>query len=148
MNRTTALSAIAALALSVGALSACTPAAQSQAGSAATAAGNAAGAAATAAGTAAAAGATAVGQAAATASADAELTRASVALHNTADNCWTIIDGNVYDLTAWVSQHPGGKGAITGLCGKDGSAAFKDQHGNNSGVAKRLDTFKKGALKG
>ena len=31
-----------------------------------------------------------------------------VALHSSGDDCWSAVDGNVYDLTKWISEHPGG----------------------------------------
>jgi cytochrome b involved in lipid metabolism len=31
-----------------------------------------------------------------------------IAQHNRLDDIWVIIDGNVYDLTNFVSEHPGG----------------------------------------
>lgn len=56
-------------------------------------------------------------------------TLADVAKHGTASSCWTAIDGNVYDVTDWITRHPGGQRPILGLCGKDGSSAFDNQHG-------------------
>jgi cytochrome b involved in lipid metabolism len=38
----------------------------------------------------------------------------------------------VYDLTRWISDHPGGEQAILSICGKDGSSAFDNQHGGQS----------------
>gem|GEM_PF-4076384 len=29
-----------------------------------------------------------------------------IAAANTEDNCLTVIDNKVYDLTAWIDQHP------------------------------------------
>jgi cytochrome b involved in lipid metabolism len=52
-----------------------------------------------------------------------------VSTHKTTASCWTVIDGSVYDLTTWINRHPGGPQAIVGLCGIDGSAAYKQQHG-------------------
>ena len=49
------------------------------------------------------------------------LNKIEVAKHNNASDCWSIIDGNVYNLTSWISQHPGGQAAIKSLCGIDGS---------------------------
>lgn len=65
-----------------------------------------------------------------------------VAAHNNESSCWTIIDGNVYDLTDWIKQHPGGKEAILQLCGQDGTERFAGQHGEdgkpNAELAKHL----------
>lgn len=66
----------------------------------------------------------------------------SIANYNTADNCRTIIDGEVYDLTNWISQHPGGERAILGLCGTDGTSAFTRMHGNSAQAKATLANFK------
>lgn len=34
---------------------------------------------------------------------------ADVASHNKADNLWIIVDQDVYDLTKFQDEHPGGK---------------------------------------
>ena len=47
---------------------------------------------------------------------------------NTSSACWTVIDGNVYDLTKWIPAHRGGPQSIIFLCGKDGTSAYKAQH--------------------
>jgi uncharacterized membrane protein len=73
-------------------------------------------------------------------------TMAQVATRDTASDCWVAIDGNVYDLTSWVAQHPGGAAAITGLCGTDGTAAFQGQHSGQSGPERSLSSFLVGAL--
>ena len=57
-------------------------------------------------------------------------TKAEVAAKNTASNCWTIVGNKVYDLTQWISRHPGGSGAIASLCGVDGTSGFKGKHGS------------------
>ncbi|CAN2188702.1 Cytochrome b5-like heme/steroid binding domain containing protein [Candidatus Nanopelagicaceae bacterium] len=73
-------------------------------------------------------------------------TMAQVKVNNTAKSCWSVIDGYVYNLTNWISAHPGGSGAIMFLCGTDGSNAFKAQHENQSKPAVRLDTYRIGPL--
>jgi len=73
-------------------------------------------------------------------------TAAQIAAHDTAGSCWSSINGNVYDLTSWINQHPGGEGAILSICGKDGTSAFEDQHGNQSRPNDILATFKIGTL--
>ena len=69
-------------------------------------------------------------------------TLAQVALHANATSCWSAVNGGVYDLTAWIGQHPGGKQAILSICGKDGSAAFNDQHSGQRRPANELASFK------
>jgi uncharacterized protein YjdB len=57
-------------------------------------------------------------------------TLADVAMHNSSTDCWVAIQGNVYNLTAFIPLHPGGAGTITGLCGTDGTAAINSSpHG-------------------
>ncbi|MEY2701541.1 MAG: hypothetical protein RLY43_161 [Bacteroidota bacterium] len=59
-------------------------------------------------------------------------TSSDVAMHSTESSCWSIINGSVYDLTAYIPRHPGGSSKIIRICGKDGSSAFEDQHGGES----------------
>jgi len=61
-----------------------------------------------------------------------------VKANSTSASCWTVIDNNVYNLTNWISSHPGGAGAIRSLCGVDGTSSFKAQHANQSNPASRL----------
>ena len=76
----------------------------------------------------------------------AGFTMTQVRANNTARSCWTVIDGVVYDLTKWISNHPGGSGAILFLCGTDGTNAFSAQHQNQARPAIRLDTYRLGPL--
>ncbi|HVM58867.1 MAG TPA: cytochrome b5 domain-containing protein [Candidatus Paceibacterota bacterium] len=73
-------------------------------------------------------------------------TAAEVAAHDSAQSCYTSINGSVYDLTPWISQHPGGPEAILSICGTDGTAAFEAQHGGERRPNQELATFKIGAL--
>ena len=73
-------------------------------------------------------------------------TLADVAKHNNSSSCWSVINGKVYDLTAWISQHPGGQQAILSLCGIDGSSAFNNQHGGQHRPANELAGFSIGSL--
>jgi hypothetical protein len=73
-------------------------------------------------------------------------TMAQVRANNTAKSCWTVIDGYVYNLTNWISAHPGGSGAILFLCGTDGTNAFKAQHENQTKPTVRLDSYRLGPL--
>jgi cytochrome b involved in lipid metabolism len=76
----------------------------------------------------------------------ASYTLAQIGTHNSAASCWSAINGQVYNLTAWIDEHPGGEEAILSICGKDGSAAFSGQHGGNSKPAAALASFKIGSL--
>ena len=74
------------------------------------------------------------------------LTLDEVKKHNSAGDCWSIIDGNVYDLTNWVDSHPGGKERITAICGKDGTSSFLGKHSNSSSAKSQLTRFELGKL--
>ena len=67
-----------------------------------------------------------------------------VAAHATQSDCWTIISGNVYDLTKWIAQHPGGSSSIIALCGKDGTSGFTSQHRGAPKPANSLIGYKIG----
>ena len=41
-----------------------------------------------------------------------------VAKHNSADDCWLVIHGKVYDLTDFARTHPGGSKVIQECAGK------------------------------
>ena len=69
-----------------------------------------------------------------------------VKANNSATKCWSVIDSKVYDLTTWIGSHPGGAGAITSLCGTDGTASFKGQHGGSGQPASRLAGYLLGPL--
>jgi cytochrome b involved in lipid metabolism len=76
-----------------------------------------------------------------------EYSLAQVALHKDAGSCWTVVRGSVYDLTLWVSQHPGGREAIVGMCGKDATVGFEAQHGEQRKPESELRSFQIGTLK-
>jgi cytochrome b involved in lipid metabolism len=69
-----------------------------------------------------------------------------VKANNTASSCWTVISGNVYDLTRWIGSHPGGSGAIRSLCGTDGTAEFNSQHRGEGTPTARLAGYLLGPL--
>lgn len=76
----------------------------------------------------------------------ASYTLAQVATHNSSASCYSAINGNVYDLTSFISQHPGGAAAIKSLCGVDGTAAYNGQHGGSRRPANELAGLKIGVL--
>ena len=66
--------------------------------------------------------------------------------NNSASSCWSIINGNVYDLTKWISSHPGGRSAISGICGRDGTSSFNGRHRGDGGPASVLTGYLLGPL--
>ena len=73
-------------------------------------------------------------------------TMEKVKSNSSASSCWSVIRGNVYDLTQWIAVHPGGSGAIRGLCGTDGSAEFAAKHQGQSNPESRLKGYLLGPL--
>lgn len=58
--------------------------------------------------------------------AEQTFTTVEVSKHNTADDCWTVIDSDVYDITDYVGSHPGGS-EILRACGIDGTSLFMER---------------------
>ncbi len=69
-----------------------------------------------------------------------------IAKHNSRTNCWSAVNGNVYDLTSWIPNHPGGERQILSMCGIDGSVAYNGQHAGSKKTTTILAGFKLGAL--
>ena len=74
------------------------------------------------------------------------ITMAEVAQHPSPSDCWSAIDGKVYDLTQWIDRHPGGASVIKSLCGNDGSAGFNGQHQGQQRPAEELTRYLVGTL--
>jgi cytochrome b involved in lipid metabolism/uncharacterized membrane protein len=81
-----------------------------------------------------------------TAAATTTIAVADLAAHGTQADCWVAIEGNVYDLTAYVDTHPGGSDKIVELCGSDGTSAFTGQHGSEQKPAAVLAGAQIGVL--
>lgn len=80
-----------------------------------------------------------------------------VSLRNSEQECWTVIDGSVYDITGYVPRHPGGDEILL-ACGADGTSLFterKTSDGENigsgtphsSGATNQLSNYFIGLLK-
>lgn len=51
--------------------------------------------------------------------------------HNSAEDCWVLYRGEVYDITSWLPNHPPGADKIAFHCGKTTfDDAFTIQHGD------------------
>merc|ERR1719444_299741 len=55
-------------------------------------------------------------------------TLADVAKHTTKSDCWVVVNGEVLDVTKFLSDHPGGELAILTFAGKDASEEFNMIH--------------------
>lgn len=73
-------------------------------------------------------------KASASATVNPGLTLAEIAAHNSAADCWLMIEGQVYGVTPFLNSHPGGAGVITPFCGQDATTAF-----NTKGMAKGIN---------
>tara|TARA_B100001094_G_C17918976_1_gene664986 strand:+ start:317 stop:550 length:234 start_codon:yes stop_codon:yes gene_type:complete len=51
-----------------------------------------------------------------------------VSFHNNEDDAWIIINDEVYDITDFLDQHPGGKMILMSVLGKDATDFFEELH--------------------
>ncbi|KAH8668538.1 cytochrome b5-like heme/steroid binding domain-containing protein [Xylariales sp. PMI_506] len=51
-----------------------------------------------------------------------------VSSHKTSDDLWIVIDNEVYDVTKFQKDHPGGSKVIAGVAGKDATKKFDKYH--------------------
>lgn len=70
---------------------------------------------------------------------------ADVASHKTASDLWIIVDEDVYDLTNFQEEHPGGKKILQRVAGKDASKQFWKYH-NDSILKKYQKQLQVGSL--
>ncbi|GAA5869742.1 hypothetical protein JCM16303_001781 [Sporobolomyces ruberrimus] len=56
------------------------------------------------------------------------ISAAEVEKHKSADSAWVIIEGNVYDVTEFLEDHPGGKKVLLNACGQDSTEKFWQFH--------------------
>jgi cytochrome b involved in lipid metabolism len=86
----------------------------------------------------------------------ASYTLEQVAERDSKDDCWTIIDGSVYNITAYIPRHPGGDEILL-ACGEDGSSLFNQRTTNDGerigsgsphsrSAARSLEAYKIGTL--
>ncbi|KAL1855674.1 hypothetical protein Daus18300_011055 [Diaporthe australafricana] len=52
----------------------------------------------------------------------------NIAQHTSKESCWVILYGNVYDVTDFLSEHPGGSKIILKLAGKDATEEYDPVH--------------------
>ncbi|KAK9891781.1 hypothetical protein WA026_016578 [Henosepilachna vigintioctopunctata] len=74
-----------------------------------------------------------------------KFTRAEVEGHCNSTSLWIIIENNIYDVTKFQEEHPGGDEALLEFAGKDGSDAFIEV-GHSSEARELLKQFLVGEL--
>ena len=69
-----------------------------------------------------------------------------VAVNASAEQCWMVVAGEVYDITDYVAsgRHPGGQSELLSGCGTDATDIFKRIH--SSRAESMLTEFKIGIL--
>ena len=55
-----------------------------------------------------------------------------LAKHNSSSSCWLLISGKIYDVTTFLTQHPGGAREILKNCGTDATVAFDTRGGTGA----------------
>merc|ERR1719446_1986845 len=56
------------------------------------------------------------------------ITLDDVAKHTTKSDCWVVVNGDVLNVTNFLSEHPGGELAILTFAGKDATEEFNMIH--------------------
>jgi len=73
------------------------------------------------------------------------ITSEEVSKHNEKSSTWIIIHGDVYDVTNFLEEHPGGEEVMLELAGKDGSESFEDV-GHSSDARELMKDYLVGRL--
>ncbi|KAF9581740.1 fatty acid alpha-hydroxylase [Lunasporangiospora selenospora] len=73
---------------------------------------------------------------------------AEVQKHASEDSCWVIYSNNVYDMTSFVQDHPGGEDYILDHAGQDVTDIMKDEasHSHSEGAYEMMEDFLLGSL--
>lgn len=53
-----------------------------------------------------------------------EISMEEVSGHSSVNDCWIVINGEVYDVTGFITSHPGGNAILEG-CGKNATTLFE-----------------------
>lgn len=65
-------------------------------------------------------------------------TMQDVKKHNTSSDCWTVINGKIYNMSSFASQHSGGPSSIDSTCGKDGTSVYARQHWSSTSLIRNF----------
>jgi len=58
-----------------------------------------------------------------------------VAEHRSVKDCWLALYGKVFDVTKFLDAHPGGKGILLSMAGKDATSEFENIHSSSGGFS-------------
>ncbi|XP_072757912.1 cytochrome b5 isoform X2 [Anoplolepis gracilipes] len=72
-------------------------------------------------------------------------TRAEVAKHTEPTDTWIIIHNNVYNVTPFLNEHPGGEEVLLEQAGEDASEPFEDI-GHSTDARQMMESYKIGEL--
>ncbi|SCU91380.1 LAFA_0F03400g1_1 [Lachancea sp. 'fantastica'] len=71
-----------------------------------------------------------------------------VMLHNQLDDCWIVLNGEVYDVTEFLQMHPGGAARIMQVAGRDATKTFYSIHSDSTLEKMKSSLVYIGKLKG
>jgi len=68
--------------------------------------------------------------------------------HNKANDAWVVLNGGVYDITSFISNHPGGEEILVDEAGKNITEIFfsSDVHSHSTSALETLHDFRIGTL--
>jgi len=68
------------------------------------------------------------------------LNMTEIAKHNKSSDCWLLVNNKVYNVSSYISAHPGGSGTIIPNCGKESTQLYNTKGGNkpHSGNANNM----------
>jgi len=73
--------------------------------------------------------------------------REAVKTHSSQSDCWVVLHGNVYDVTKYLDEHPGGPEIIADVAGMDATSEFEDT-GHSEDARETLKKFLIGKVEG
>jgi len=74
-----------------------------------------------------------------------QYTREEVKKHKDNQSSWIIIHNNIFDVTQFLNEHPGGEEVLLEQAGRDGSEAFEDV-GHSSDARELMLKYKIGEI--
>ncbi|KAM3958773.1 cytochrome b5 [Aphomia sociella] len=74
-----------------------------------------------------------------------QISLAEVKKHNNKNSLWIVIHNDVYDVTSYLGEHPGGEDTLLEVAGHDGTQNFEDV-GHSEDARIVMKKFKIGTL--